>query len=536
MHDLAKYWSEWEDAPPCDEGISIDELPESCIDTAETPADLFARLDEYGSDAIVIPHGTTWGFYTPPGSSWDKQLAGAHAGQKWQTLIEVYSGHGDSELYRDFRAVRLDEDGGASCPEPSPGYLPSCWRAGEIIRERCLAENEAEDECEERAALARQHAAEAGVGIGRTVPGAREEDWLDAGQCQACREPSFNYRPGGAAQYILGIGNFDEDPANPKHFRMGFMASSDNHFARPGTGYKEKFRRGMTESQGLDISELGPLAAVMLPPREKVLPHSRPFSFDEPSFQVFETERMASFLTTGGLMGTHADGRDRDSIWAAMQRREVYGTSGPRILLWFDLLNAPGSHGASSPMGSELAMADSPIFQARAVGSFEQKEGCPDYAGVALGAERLEHLCKNECYHPSDRRRNITRIEIVRIRPQQSPDEEVADLIDDPWRSFACEADPAGCVVTFADPDFVRGGRTSVYYARAFEEEKLAINGGNVRCERDTKGRCAAVDTCPGPAGADDDCLAPVEPRAWSSPIWVDYSAARISGASGSAE
>jgi hypothetical protein len=536
MHDLAKYWTEWDDTPVCEAGMPVSELPERCMDTAETPAALFARLDEQGNEAIVIPHGTTWGFYTPPGSAWDKQLVGDTAGAERQTLIEVYSGHGDSEVYRDFRAVTFDDEGFATCPEPSPGYLPSCWRAGEIIRERCLVEDESVVECEARAVTARQHAVDAGVGIGRTVPGTHQADWLDAGQCQDCVEPSFNYRPAGSAQYILAIGNFDDDPANPKHFRMGFMASSDNHFARPGTGYKEKFRRGMTESQGQDPERLGPLASVLLPPQEEPVARSQPFSFDEPGFQVFEIERMASFLTTGGLIATHAAGRDRDSIWAALQRREVYGTSGPRMLLWFDLLNASGSRGASMPMGSELGMDTTPIFQVRAVGSFEQKDGCPDYASEALGPERLEHLCKGECYFPTDERRGITRIEIVRIRPQQNPQENLADLIDDPWRSFSCEPDPTGCVATFADPDFERVGRDTVYYARAFEAEKLVINGGNVRCERDAQGRCTQVNTCPGPEGSADDCLASVEPRAWSSPIWVDYSDRRALVASGSSE
>ena len=45
----------------------------------------------------------------------------------------------------------------------------------------------------------------------------------------------------------MALTNFD-DPENPRRFRFGFMASSDIHSARPGTGYKEFSRRGMTES------------------------------------------------------------------------------------------------------------------------------------------------------------------------------------------------------------------------------------------------------------------------------------------------
>ena len=168
-------------------------------------------------------------------------------------------------------------------------------------------------------------------------------------------------------------------------------------------------------------------------------------------------------------------------------------------------------------MGSEVTMTDDPIFQVRAVGSREQLPGCPDYAESTLGPDRLEALCKGECFHPSDERRPITRIDIVRVRPQQTPDEPLGELIEDPWRTFPCEPGPAGCAVTFGDPEFASSARGAVYYARAHEAPAPAINAGGVRC---TDAECQEVSLCgPDPA---DDCLGEHEPRAWSSPIWID--------------
>ena len=414
------------------------------------------------------------------------------------------------------------------CPEPSPGYLPSCWRAGELIRERCAAEGEPAGECEGRAAQARANAAEALTQVHLTVPGARAADWLDSGQCRDCAQPAFNYRPAASAQYAMALGNF-EDPAAPLHFRFGFMSSSDNHFARPGTGYKEVNRRGFSESRTPSSATSGPLAAAFSPPVEEPEAESRPFDREDTKlagFQLFEMERQASFFMTGGLIGAHSAGRDRDSVWQAMLRREVYGTTGPRILLWFDLLNPPGTRGTKLPMGSEVEMAEPPIFQARAVGSFAQKPGCPDYAAATLAPERLEHLCKGECYNPGDERRLITRIEVVRIRPQNRSGEPIAPLIEDPWRSFSCEPDSAGCSVTFEDSDYASGARDTLYYVRAIEEPALAVNAAGLRCEYDEKGECVKVNPCGVSGTNEDDCLAEHEPRAWSSPIFVDYAPA----------
>jgi hypothetical protein len=324
----------------------------------------------------------------------------------------------------------------------------------------------------------------------------------------------------------MALRNFD-DPSRPLRERFGFMSSSDNHYARAGTGYKEVFRHGNTESRERARGDAGALAAIFAPPKEEPVAESRPFDMETSEFtgfQLLELERQASFFLTGGLIAAHSEGRDRDSIWRSLMRKEVYGTSGPRILLWFHLLNPPGSRGVKLPMGGQVDMASTPVFQVRAVGSFEQREGCPDYAVNSLSSERLQHLCKGECYNPSDRRRLITRIEVIRIQPQNHPDEPVEQLIQSPWRTFECEPDAAGCSIIFQDPEFALDKRDTLYYVRAFEAPTPGINADNLRCEYDDAGNCVEVNPCGEEDDAvDSDCLAEHEPRAWSSPIFVDF-------------
>jgi hypothetical protein len=160
-----------------------------------------------------------------------------------------------------------------------------------------------------------------------------------------------------------------------------------------------------------------------------------------------------------------------------------------------------------------------------ALGAFKQQPGCPEYAFNALGEERLQLLCGGECYNPSDERHLIDRIEVVRIRPQITADEPLGQLIEDPWRSFSCDADPAGCVIEFEDEAFARTGRESIYYVRAVQEPTAMINADNVRCEYDENGACIAVNPCYGDyrTANEDECLAPAEQRAWSSPIFVAF-------------
>ena len=103
--------------------------------------------------------------------------------------------------------------------------------------------------------------------------------------------------------------------------------------------------------------------------------------------------------------------------------------------------------------------------------------------------------------------------------------EPVGDLIEDPWKTLPCRAEGEGCVVEFEDLDFPSSGRGAAYYVRAIQEPTPAVNGGNLRCERDATGACVSPSPCHGDDGKtdyEDDCTEPIEERAWSSPIWVD--------------
>jgi len=552
--------------PDCEAGVPSDELGDQCYEAADTPADLARKLyDELELDPVIIPHGTSWGFYTPTGTTLDKQLK-AEMRPEDQELIEVMSGHGNSEEYRPWRSAIVDGEGNASCPAPSHNYIPSCWRAGEIIRGRCEEAGEDADTCNTRAEKARQNFAALSIAGHLTIGGESPEDYLDAGQCRDCFLPPFNHRPGTSVQYGLATSNLD-DPEDPKRFNWGFIASSDTHRARPGTGYKAVDREYQSDARG-PRSQLW--ADRQRTRKGEPLPYSEALTqediADVPGFQLVEFERQGSFWTAGGLAAVHSEGRDRDAVFDAFKRKETYGTSGPRMLLWFDMIEpvevpavedtqdtalADGEADGevadveadaaeqSEPetvvsdaeptvvasMGATVESSSTPTFRVKAVGAFKQKPGCPDHAAGSMPEDRFDSLCRGECYNPTDTRHIIDRIEIIRIRPQVDGTEDVSDLIDDAFITHQCEPDESGCSFTFTDPEYEELGRDTLYYARAVQEKTPAINGANLRCEFDGDGNCIKVNPCYADyrTDPDDACTADVGHRAWSSPIYVNY-------------
>ena len=508
-------WDRLQPLPMCDPRAPSRDLPLDCMEGAPTPDVLFEKLDEWGFDSLVIPHGTAWGSYSPPGTSLDKQLVGDMFDPARQRLIEVFSGHGNSERYHAWREFEVDEDGNRVCPSPTPDYLPCCWRAGEIMRERCKGLSETE--CERRVELARQRALQAGVAVEGVFPGTGLEDWLDCGQARSGFKPDYSLRPRGTAQYALALTH--KEGEEKRRFRWGFIGSSDNHSGRAATGFKQQGRkRGRTDM----IGPRNGFHARILDRRGTPEDSQMPVASVGGIAGALAVERTGSFLYPGGLVAVHAQGRSRTGIWDALQRRETYATSGPRILLWFDLLSEDGS---ALPMGSEVASSSAPHFRVRAVGAHRQNPGCPAETFAALSEERVEELCLGECHHPGDERHRIDRIEVVRIRPQVESGEDVTALIEDPWRTIACPPDPEGCVVEFSDEDFLASARDAVYYVRALQETTPAINAANLRAEFDEEGNVVSLNPCRVGVADDppDDCLADAQERAWSSPIFVDH-------------
>ena len=157
--DYNRWIEEMAAVPPCDPDLPSPSLPADCFESVVSPNDLYRKLDEWGFDNIVIPHGTSWGFYTPPDASWRHQL---QSGDPSRTgLIEVYSGHGSSEVYRDFVTRQRNEQGQWSCPGPGP---TTCRPAGRRVISFA-------------AAAWRRARAPTNVNAGRWRPGTTTSSW-----------------------------------------------------------------------------------------------------------------------------------------------------------------------------------------------------------------------------------------------------------------------------------------------------------------------------------------------------------------------
>jgi len=230
-----------------------------------------------------------------------------------------------------------------------------------------------------------------------------------------------------------------KDGVNP--LQMGIIASTDNHSATPG--------------------------------------HVEEALWQGPAFGLGNVERslMRKDFNPGGLVAVWAEENTRESIFAALKRREVYGTSGPRIKVKLSMAtngNALSCDGRSSgsDQGEVIAMG----------GEFSTNVGPPHFKIESqfdkLPLDRLE-IIKGE-YRAGELKESV--IELWRRKDQG---ENVCVLYTD--SHFDVDA-----------PAF--------WYVRV--KEVASKRWSAVQCQQ--AGRCEQFP------GAD----VAITERAWTSPIW----------------
>jgi hypothetical protein len=280
-------------------------------------------------------------------------------------------------------------------------------------------------------------------------------------------------------RYALTEGLRQEAQIGVNPFKFGLMASTDTHNAMAG-GVQEKNYPG----------HLG---------RSDALASDR----------VRYTSEVAGNASNspGGLIGVWAEENSREALFDAMRRREVFGTSGPRIRPRFfggwelpaDLCDDPGmvgkAYAAGVPMGADLPSraADAPRFLVSA----QADGGTGEFPGVPL-----------------------QRLQVIKgfVDDDGNHQQRVFEVAGDPENGAS--VDPATCAprgsgfaqlcTVWSDPEF-DPGRRAVYYLRAVE---------NPSC-RYSAWQCLSLPAGERPADCGgEEVPRVIQERAWSSPIW----------------
>jgi Protein of unknown function (DUF3604) len=553
---------------------------------APEPGDLFRLLREYctenqtGCDARVIPHGNAWGAVPAMNTMWGPQLDPVNHDPKIQSIIEIYSGHGNSEEYSHFPPNYvyfkggnevpmedcLEEDWGTlnkigdkaigvntpykilpectrKCSEPNESYEPCCWKAGEIVKSRCV--DQESSWCKEQVELAKEHSKPFPKMISpmalknikneyRANPGkVGVKEWGACGQCLDCFQPAYNYRNHGSVQKALASAYFNEDN-KPLHYNFGFIGSTDTHSAWPGS-VKESKRQA---EGNLGNGAMGPVQALI---------------GDEISVSP-GVGRGGGFLNPGGLAVILAEHRTRDDLWESFINKNIYSTSGPRIEVWARAV----INNKVVRMGTQTTTSKNPTFHIKANGSFVEDDTCPydDEPMIQTNFSREEfyRVCKNQCYRTTDERTAIDRVEVVKIlQPMTLEESDMANLersadnpeglIMDPYDVIKVEG--TQIETSWTDKKFIieKEDRNVIYYFRIIQKPTPGYGCNPVAALKDDK-VCDPLNPSPHETeklsnpqdGADpvsllnieDNCYTDkskpesyCEERAWTSPFYV---------------
>lgn len=193
----------------------------------------------------------------------------------------------------------------------------------------------------------------------------------------------------------------------------------------------------------------------------------------------------------GGVTGVWAEENTRESIWAALQRRETFATSGPRIAVRFYAFTGAPDPCADPNFPAEVVAAGGVPMG----GTLAQREGAPNFVVYAMQDQV-----------------KLAAVDIVKASVVDGAAVESLHTIP--------LAGPPYCV-TWTDPAFVPES-PAFYYARVKEEPSWRWS--HYDCERLRQSNPSDWQTiAPGCASSDPstgglDVM--IQERAWASPIW----------------
>jgi hypothetical protein len=281
-------------------------------------------------------------------------------------------------------------------------------------------------------------------------------------------------------RYALADGLAEEARIGVNPFKFGLMASTDTHNAMAG-GVEERSWPGH-----LGIAD---------------------GSVERRLSAGGERQMGDSSNNPGGLIGVWAEENSRAAIFDAMRRKEVFGTSGPRIKPRFyagwdlpsDLCRSANvlarAEGSGVPMGSDLPAGAG--------------DGGPVFAAWATKDAGTESAPGGD----------LQRIQVIKgwVDDEGIVHEDVFDIAGGPNGASVDRAscEPLGTGYTdlcgvWRDPEF-DPERRAVYYARVVE---------NPSCRYSTW-QCLDLPEGERPSGCDSDLMQAIQQeRAWTSPIW----------------
>lgn len=290
----------------------------------------------------------------------------------------------------------------------------------------------------------------------------------------------------GFARYGLARGIAEQARLGVNPYRFGFVAATDAHNGNPGDVAEKGWKGHVGIRDATLEARIGPAGGVVTNTR----------------------------VNPGGLAAVWAEENSREAIFDALERRETYGTSGPRMAVRFfggwayeeaalcgSSEFARRGYAGGVPMGGTLP----PPPEEAADG----ERPAPRFAIQALrdpGTERIPGV-------------GLQRVQIVKVWPDAEGrfEQRVVDVVTlDPGPG----PDPKTCAPggggadalcrVWVDPEF-DPAQPVAYYARVLQRPTC----------RWTAHECASLAGSERPAL----CDAPretVQERAWTSPIWYD--------------